>query len=230
MPANSDLAQQGSDFDRFRYDRRRAAYACDPHRSRGRLLTEPFSATRSDFQRDRDRIIHSTAFRRLKHKSQVFVYHEGDHFRTRLTHTIEVAQIARSLARALGLDEDLAEALALVVEAPPPASIYEIDDGREGGYGYGDMAAAAGEGLGRSVRSVPVPRVAMEVVGWANGLHHALGGAARILTRAKVSELFHPDWAVHDRRLAATIGFRPRYDLSAGFRDTILWYRQNKWL
>ncbi len=113
MPANSDLAQQGSDFDRFRYDRRRAAYACDPHRSRGLLLTEPFSATRSDFQRDRDRIIHSTAFRRLKHKSQVFVYHEGDHFRTRLTHTIEVAQIARSLARALGLDEDLAEALAL---------------------------------------------------------------------------------------------------------------------
>lgn len=126
--------------------------------------------------------------------------------------------------------EDLAEALALVVEAPPPVSIYEIDDGREGGYGYGDMAAAAGEGLGCSVRSVPVPRIAMEVVGWANGLHHALGGAARILTRAKVRELFHPDWAVHDRRLAATIGFRPRYDLSAGFRDTILWYRQNKWL
>ena len=113
MPANSELAQQGADFDRFRYDRRRAAYACDPHRTRGRLLPEPFSATRSDFQRDRDRIIHSTAFRRLKHKSQVFVYHEGDHFRTRLTHTIEVAQIARSLARALGLDEDLAEALAL---------------------------------------------------------------------------------------------------------------------
>lgn len=126
--------------------------------------------------------------------------------------------------------EDLAEVLARVVEAPLPPAVYEIDDGREGGYGYGDMATAAGEALGRSVRSVPVPRVAMEIVGWANGLRHALGGAAQILTRTKVRELFHPDWAVHDRRLAATISFRPRYDLKAGFRDTILWYRQNKWL
>lgn len=96
-----------------RFDRRRAAYACDPAASRGRFLAEPASPTRSEFQRDRDRIIHSTAFRRLKHKTQVFVHHEGDHFRTRLTHTIEVSQIARALARALGLDEDLAEALAL---------------------------------------------------------------------------------------------------------------------
>ena len=126
--------------------------------------------------------------------------------------------------------EDLAEVLVRVVEAPPPASVYEIDDGREGGYSYGDMAAAAREALGRSVRSVSFPRAAMEAVGWANGLRHALGGAPQILTRAKVRELFHPDWAVHDRRLAATIDFRPRYDLKAGFRDTILWYRQNKWL
>jgi len=94
-------------------ERWRAPYACDPWGCRGRLFPEAVSPTRSEFQRDRDRIIHSSAFRRLKHKTQVFVYHEGDHFRTRLTHTIEVSQIARALARSLGLDEDLAEALAL---------------------------------------------------------------------------------------------------------------------
>src|ERR1700741_222548 len=88
-------------------------YASNPEASRGRLVAEEESANRSVFQRDRDRIIHSSAFRRLKHKTQVFVYHDGDHYRTRLTHSIEVAQIARSIARALGLDEDLAEALAL---------------------------------------------------------------------------------------------------------------------
>src|SRR6185295_16116571 len=91
----------------------RASYASDAAQSRGRLHPEPASKTRSAFRRDCDRIIHSTAFRRLKHKTQVFVFDEGDHYRTRLTHTIEVAQIARALARALKLDEDLAEALAL---------------------------------------------------------------------------------------------------------------------
>ncbi|MGD9742962.1 MAG: deoxyguanosinetriphosphate triphosphohydrolase [Dongiaceae bacterium] len=88
-------------------------YATDAARSRGRLFREPESTTRSPFQRDRDRIIHSGAFRRLKHKTQVFVYHEGDYYRTRLTHSIEVAQIARTVCRCLGLDEDLGEAVAL---------------------------------------------------------------------------------------------------------------------
>src|SRR3979490_1825412 len=91
----------------------RARYACAPDSSRGRLFDEAPSTTRSPFRRDCDRVIHSTAFRRLKHKTQVFVFHEGDHYRTRLTHTLEVAQIARALARQLGLDEDLTETLAL---------------------------------------------------------------------------------------------------------------------
>ena len=90
-----------------------AVYACRPDQSLGRVYEEPESEHRSPFQRDHDRIIHSSAFRRLRHKTQVFVYHEGDHYRTRLTHTLEVAQIARTLARALMVNEDLAEAVAL---------------------------------------------------------------------------------------------------------------------
>ena len=90
-----------------------APYACQPDASRGRLYHERMSSFRSQFQRDRDRIIHSSAFRRLKHKTQVFVEHEGDYYRTRLTHTIEVAQVARTIAGVLGLNTDLAEAVAL---------------------------------------------------------------------------------------------------------------------
>ena len=91
-----------------------------PAHSRGRLHPEPASKSRNAFRRDCDRIIHSTAFRRLKHKTQVFVFDEGDHYRTRLTHTLEVTQVARALARALGLDEDLAEALALAHDLGHP--------------------------------------------------------------------------------------------------------------
>jgi dGTPase len=100
--------------------RERAPYASEPRTSRGRRHPEPESGARNVFRRDCDRIIHSAAFRRLKHKTQVFVVHEGDHYRTRLTHTLEVTQIARSLARALGLDEDLSEALALAHDLGHP--------------------------------------------------------------------------------------------------------------
>ena len=97
-----------------------APYACLPDRSRGRLHPEAESTFRTPFQRDRDRIIHSSAFRRLKHKTQVFVEHEGDYFRTRLTHSIEVAQVARTVAGALGLNTELTEAVALAHDLGHP--------------------------------------------------------------------------------------------------------------
>ena len=125
---------------------------------------------------------------------------------------------------------DLAEALALAVERPAAASVCEIDDGREGGYGYGDMQAAAEAALGRTARTLAIPRIAMEGVALVNRASHALGGPVQILTPGKVKEIFHSDWAVHDRRLAAAIGFAARYDLASGFGDTILWYRRQGWL
>src|SRR6195952_5148190 len=97
-----------------------ACYAVSPANARGRLHDEPEAETRSPWQRDRDRIIHSSAFRKLQYKTQVFVNHEGDFFRTRLTHSIEVAQIARSIARELSIDEDLTEALALAHDLGHP--------------------------------------------------------------------------------------------------------------
>jgi len=125
---------------------------------------------------------------------------------------------------------DLAEALALTLDRPPPVSIYEIDDGKEAGYSYGDMAAAAGRALGRNPLSLAVPRAVMAAAARVNEIGHSLGGAVQILTPGKVREIFHSDWTAHDRRLAAALGWRPRFDLAAGFGETILWYRRQGWL
>lgn len=126
--------------------------------------------------------------------------------------------------------EDLAEVLAAALERNLPSAVYEVDDGREGAYTYNDMAAAAGSALGRRVAVLPVPRPVMAAIAGLNGLRQALGAPTQILTRWKVAEIFHGDWAVHDRRLAEATGFRARYDLWSGFDDTVRWYRAQGWL
>ncbi|MCW5732791.1 MAG: NAD-dependent epimerase/dehydratase family protein [Enhydrobacter sp.] len=122
--------------------------------------------------------------------------------------------------------EDLAEAVALALGRPLPSMVCEIDDGQPGGYSHADMAAAAAGAFGRRVNRLRVPRMLIGTVAALNGLRPS----AQILTPAKVRELFHPDWVVHDRTLAAATAFTARYDLQEGFRHTILWYRSRGWL
>jgi dGTPase len=136
----------------------RAPYATDPGRSRGRLHPEPDSRTRSPFERDRDRIVHSTAFRRLKGKTQVFVAHEGDHYRTRLTHSLEVAQIARAVARQMGLDDDLAECLGIAHDLGHPPFGHTGEDVLDAcmeGYGGFDHNAQTLRVLTKLERKYP---------------------------------------------------------------------------
>ncbi len=136
-----------------------APYACDPAQSRGRRVPEPESSFRSAFQRDRDRIIHASAFRRLKHKTQVFVEHEGDFFRTRLTHSIEVAQVARTIAGALGLNPDLTEAVALAHDLGHPPFGHTGEDALSalmaayGGFDHNAQALKIVTGLERHYAS-----------------------------------------------------------------------------
>ena len=125
---------------------------------------------------------------------------------------------------------DLAEALARSVERNLTGSLYEIDDGREGGYSYREMGVEAGRAVGRRPLSVAVPRLVMAGLARINALNNALGGKVQILTPAKVNEIFHSDWTIHDRRLPGALGWAPQHDLATGFAETISWYRQARWL
>lgn len=125
---------------------------------------------------------------------------------------------------------DLVEALVHALESDLGPSVYEVDDGHAGGHTYGDMARAAGQALGRQPLGLSVPRPVLATVATLNGLRQSLTGKPQILTAGKVAEMFHPDWTVHDRRLAETTAFAARFDLPGGFADTVAWYRKRHWL
>lgn len=178
-------------------ERSLASYAASAMPSRGRRHAEPECTTRSPFQRDRDRILHATAFRRLTHKTQVFVYHEGDHYRTRLTHSLEVAQIARTIARQLRLDEDLAEALALAHDLGHPpfghAGERALDRVMQGAGGFDHNAQSLRivmrlERKYRAFDGLNLTWESLEGLAKHNGPVHAGKGDAVLKVAAKLAE------------------------------------------
>lgn len=189
--------------------RSRASYACDPAESKGRLHFETLGETRGPrtaFQRDRDRIIHSISFRRLRHKTQVFIAPDGDHFRVRLTHSLEVAQIGRTIARALGLDEDLTEALCLAHDIGHPPF------GHAGEDALGEVLAGAGgfDHNGHTLRALT--RLEMPYPRW-NGLNltwETLEGLAK-----HNGPVTSPPWAMAEANAAFDLDLASHASLEA---------------
>ncbi len=186
-----------------------ATFACDPAQSRGRLYPEPDGSVRgprSAFQRDRDRIIHSISFRRLRHKTQVFVAPDGDHFRVRLTHSIEVAQIGRTIARALGLDEDLTEALCLAHDLGHPPFGHAGERGLE-------QAMAASGGFDHNGHALRIlSRLERSYPGWPglNLTWETLEGLAK-----HNGPVFEPGWAMREVDRDFPLGLTQRASLEA---------------
>lgn len=187
----------------------RASYACDPSLSRGRLYAEPgdsIRGPRSAFQRDRDRIIHSISFRRLRHKTQVFVAPDGDHFRVRLTHSIEVAQIGRTIARALGLDEDLTEALCLAHDLGHPPFGHAGERGLE-------QAMASSGGFDHNGHSLRIlSKLERSYPGWPglNLTWETLEGLAK-----HNGPVFEPGWAMREVDAEFSLGLEQYASLEA---------------
>jgi dGTPase len=187
----------------------RATYACDPAVSRGRLHFETLGelrGPRTAFQRDRDRIIHSISFRRLRHKTQVFVAPDGDHFRVRLTHSLEVAQIARTIARALGLDEDLTEALALAHDIGHPPFGHAGEDALEAAMaGVGGFDHNAHTLRALMTIETPYPRWAGLNLSW-----EMLEGLAK-----HNGPVVDPSWAMRDADAAYPLDLTSHASLEA---------------